>query len=375
MLEDSAGTRRAVSSRLLVWWANHSHRYVIPIVGAVSISLGLTLAVAPHLPWRTYTPPLLVIVGAGTLASGIATLAIRTSHATRGPSVSRAGPSPVSPPPLPNATLPSSAHRPHGGERNPAPGPAYRGAASDRSLTIPADPGEYLWQSWAAPSNHLPVELVGPVRESAYLPSVGGAPALYEEGEPVFVGCEGRDVQREMTPFPPGESSLLAGEPLATTEIVAPGTSAAGSLPGWTNSASSGGAPSLSESVMTNPVRHEAVNPTPPHLRPRTSSTRPSAPSHRPPPRPMVRGVRCATCHAAVSDPPNWRRCLDCQRHLCAECVVGALLTYQRGWCSRCAEHRNPEPASIGPLPRIPSPRADGSVPPPRALARADLVA
>ena len=83
MPENPALDSPSPSSRLLVWWANHSHRYVVPIVGAVSVSLGVSLAIDSSIPWRTYTPPLLVLVGAGTLASGLAALAIRRSHAAR----------------------------------------------------------------------------------------------------------------------------------------------------------------------------------------------------------------------------------------------------------------------------------------------------
>ncbi|MGA8663832.1 MAG: hypothetical protein WB809_02010 [Thermoplasmata archaeon] len=350
MPENPALDSPSPSSRLLVWWANHSHRYVVPIVGAVSVSLGVSLAIDSSIPWRTYTPPLLVLVGAGTLASGLAALAIRRSHAARAAAAAVAAVSA----PMGSLTTCSDylpePFAPGAGARVPMPA-LVRGAASpDSTITIPSDPGEYLWRSWSTPSTHLLVDLVGPVPETAYRSWGNDEPVLYEEGEPIFVGApSGLTPSGGNGPLPLREGASISSEYMSTTRLLGTDPDGAVQFPGWTDTVSSGGPPSYSASRIANPVHHEALNPTPPHLRPRPSPARNTLPGHHPHPASIQRGVRCATCHTSVTDPPKWRRCLDCQRHLCADCVVSALLTYQRGWCATCAAARNPELASDRP--------------------------
>lgn len=354
MLDYPTPAPPAISSRLLVWWANHSHRYVVPIVGAVSVSLGLSLAIDPNIPWRTYTPPLLVLVGAGTLASGLAALAIRRSHAARAaaitstPSAATRTSIVVTAPYLPEPFACEA------GARIPMPAPGRAVASPDSSITIPTDPGEYLWRSWATPSTHLLVDLVGPVPETAYTAWSADEPTLYEEGEPIFLGSPAGSSPAEGNASSSlGERSAFPSETRATTSLRGTAAEGNGGNSDWTESLSYGSARPFSGSPISNPVHHEAINPTPPHLRPRPSPNRTPPPGHHPHSQSIERGVRCATCRASVADPPKWRRCPDCQRHLCADCVVSALLTYQRGWCSPCAEARNPEFVSHRPSPRL----------------------
>ena len=353
MLGDSSGTPTRPPSRLLLWWANHSHRYVIPVVGVVSTSLGISLALDPSIPWRTYAPPLLTVLGASALASGVAALALRRRHARQYREAS---------PPLPRSVAtagPMPSDRTSGDLPEVSDGRwrdvprVHRSGGHGTTLTIPNDPGNYLWQSWATPSGFLPAELVGPVPETAYMPSPADAPDLYEAGEPIFLGPAAG-----VTPIGPttstsfGKARVGAPGQFSTTEVSDASAEETDGLPGWTNSASSRGLPSYVATARSNPVHHEALNPTPPHLRPRTAPSRAVAPGHRPAPRAIERGVRCATCHETEADPKEWRRCSDCQRHLCADCIVSALLSYQRGWCSDCAHTRNPDLAAVPASPR-----------------------
>ncbi|MGP8073138.1 MAG: hypothetical protein ACLPZM_08465 [Thermoplasmata archaeon] len=346
MVENPAPESPGPHSRFLVWWTNHSHRYVIPIVGAASVTLGISLAVDSNVPWRTYTPPLLVLVGAGTLASGIVALAIRRWHAARA-AAQAAAKWASAPPFFYNVEDEERAMR----SRTPVP--ARRAASADFSINIPSQPGEYLWRSWASASTHLLVDLVGPVGETAYMPAGMDEPALHEEGEPIFLNTPSGP-SRGGGPMSSsiGNSSAFSGVAPVPARAMAADSGISTDLLDGTDTASYRNSLHLPGPRVMSPVHHEALNPTPPHLRPRPSPAPAVAPGRPFTTSPIPRGIRCATCHTAVTDPPKWRRCLDCQRHLCAECVVDALLTYQRGWCTQCAVARNPEFVSSSALPR-----------------------
>jgi hypothetical protein len=331
------------AARVLTWWANHSHRVVLPLAGVVTVGLGLALGLGGHSPWRTYAPDLLVGVGAGALASGVGALLVRHYLRSRARLRGRGasdlvypGPSPV----IDDELSPSRANARW--LRFIQAGAHGDGAGSTR--TIPTDPGEFLWGSWAGPKGHLPVELVSPVPETAFSPHGPGAPTLHEEGEPV----------RRLEPVPFEEvprgavqgSVTGAGSPLMLrpTAALAGGRDARATVAAWETPTDSDPAGPATVSSVVGSVHHEAVNPIPPHLRRGKGAGLGPAP-----------GVRCANCRSPVADAASWRLCPDCRRPLCPECVVSAFVQFQHGWCSRCAPVEgtpaSPDPDPLGPRP------------------------
>jgi hypothetical protein len=330
MTAPSNPTSPTGAARVLAWWANHSHRVVLPVAGVVTVELGVALGLGVHSPWQTYAPELLVGVGAGALASGVGALLVRHYHRARAARRAGAAPELVYPGPSPVIDDDLSPSRANARWLRSVES-GVRSAEVESTRALPTDPEEFLWESGAGPKGHLPAELVGPVLETAFPPDVPGAPTLREEGEPARLG--------EVT----GGGSSTA---LPPTAALSRGPSAHATVAAWASSPSSDSAGPAMPSPPVGSVHHEAVNPIPPHLR------RAAGAGSGPAPR-----VRCANCRSPVADAASWRLCPDCRRPLCPECVVSAFVEFQRGWCSRCAPAEGmpagPDADSIGPRPSV----------------------
>ena len=222
--------------------------------------------------------------------------------------------------------------------------------------------GDALWSAWTPASGELPVSLVGPVPETAYVPPREDAPEVFAERTPsLFVDLRSGEILVpsslaapagfDPTPTPgPGPYDRATGAPFPVApRPIGPSRLSATTfvpdeLPGM--------APEDEEWTATQPIsagppaglperiRWEAVTAVPPHLRPRAP-----VPPRRPPTAPSVAAARptrawCATCREPIEAPVAWRRCHDCARPLCHACVVTALVEEERAWCSACAaEH------------------------------------
>lgn len=206
---------------------------------------------------------------------------------------------------------------------------------------------DVLWQSWSTTPGELPVALVAPVPETAYVARKPDAPLLHEEGEPIaletLVANEPAywasrlpgEIQRSPPAAPESTEATLAVTTSAAVEL--PATAALSSVP------ASGPATPAGVAV-------EACEPTPPHLRPSParSDIAQLSQSGRPTAAPSV---RCASCRKWVHDPKFWSRCGDCHSHLCTHCVVESLLAYEWAWCTHCAglRHMNSLVHEVGP--------------------------
>jgi hypothetical protein len=313
-----------------------TQRILSPIAGGISVALGVTLLIVAKFPGAVYLPLLLVSLGVGLMTSVLARTPARETVSVDPPVPSErfiadalvicpscsARSFQVNPPPAP---APSAAWRvPEVRSETLAPPTAHGGST---------DPAEFLWESWRSVSGRLPVELVGPVPETAYVRPRPGAPALHEEGEPILL-------EMSTGGGPPGVSlgatvvsvSVGALPPTPAPEMEDPETDGAIGMLSWKGIATS----TLAFGSM-DPVLQEALNPTPPHLRARPEPT-PQAPPSRG--RAVLPAGQCADCSEPVPDPANWRRCLDCEHVLCADCMVDALISRERPWCAYCAETR-----------------------------------
>ncbi len=222
---------------------------------------------------------------------------------------------------------------------------------------------DVLWQSWSTTPGELPVGLVAPVPETAYVAPKPDAPLLHEEGEPValetlvanepayWASRRSGDIQRlpPAAPEPAGLAPPVAIQTASVTPVEGPVPSAP--APG---------------SAGTTAVAEEACQPMPPHLRAvsPSSDTVHSHPSSR---HPATPSVRCASCRKWIHDPKFWSRCGDCHSHLCSHCVVDSLLAYEWAWCTHCAglRHMNTLVHEVGPAqprPRLASHRKSHQV-------------
>jgi hypothetical protein len=341
MMEKSRISSPSSSPRHREKPTNRSRRYLVPIAGAVSVTLGLSFAIAARFPGDVYLPLVLVSLGVGVLSSALGSIGPREPLATAAatsserfiadtlvicPSCSARSFEPV-------ATLPPAASTGAWRVPDPVPGALATGPAH----AVASTPGDFLWGSWASETGRLPVELVGPVAETAYVAPRPGAPTLYEEGEPVMFEPVASSTPATETRASSSVSAVSASAPvMPRPEIEDSESTLVMGLSDWRSVGSS-----VLEYTSADVVLWEAMNPTPPHLR------APSTP--RAAPTPVSRSARsqaipsgqCADCAELVPDPANWRRCLECGHLLCSVCMVDALVSRERPWCSRCAEARH----------------------------------
>lgn len=344
MSEAARSEAPANGSGLLAWWAHHSHRYVLPVVGGSLLAIGGGLAFDPPLLGHAYAPAVLAILGAGALATGLASHAVRRPASVATPPPARSAPSESW------VVCPSCNARTPEREGEPGPRPWWESQPPASFIAPgPADPADLLWGTWVPSVGRMPVDLIGPVPETAFVLHRAGFPRLYEEGEPVIARLPS---EKEEEPAPPVPTSAPAPEsygpvlPLTEEELedwacvpvavpAAPAIVGASALPSLPALPAPTGVPET-----LGPVWHEAINPTPPHRRPARAAHPPAVKAA---PAVSVAGgvVGCANCRLPVRDPKGWRRCTECGQQLCGKCMTTTFLTIERAWCARCAELRS----------------------------------
>ena len=317
-------------------WADRSHWFVLPLTGAVSFGVGLSLVFGFKLPFAGYAPLVLVTLGVGAIASALAGLFERRAH----PPVPAEHPAHV----ISESWVicPSCSARSSAGAHHPEPPPVRDAPPISWLLPAhakgsgPVGAGDSLWASWLPEGHKLPVDLVGPVPETAYVPHREGTPRLYEEGEPVILdlptaggiaGAVGTHVSLENA----RDAAASVADDFALAEIAA---EVEESLP-FPEPVPAGEGITVTDLTIGDVVLWEALNPTPPHLR---SGPAPLAP----PGRPRAIGtvypsVQCAECRGGVIESGAPLRCFLCRRRLCGDCMEKALRTTEGGCCTYCS--------------------------------------
>lgn len=328
------------SAGVLARWVHRSHPYILPVLGASSLALGISGVLDASAPWRDYAPLVLVTLGVAGLAAGLARLAIPGApSASDGiETETRLRESWVVCPSCSARTLEGEPSSPTGpwrssGASGPSTGP------SSSAATGRADPGDALWASWAVEAGHLPVERIGPVPETAYAPHREGAPSLYEEGELIVLTPASSNLPADGI-----SSTALEGrdgvshESLTSTSIPKSETTRA-SIPSYWNAFSPPGrGPPALGSTVDDLVRWEALNPIPPHLR--TDAKRGRDVANEPPsgPREPEAIAACANDHVSARIPMSERPCPECLRPLCASCADDPLGEHTERRCARCED-------------------------------------
>ena len=332
------------------------HHYLL-LGSGLSIAFGgLTLTLAERLGWGVYPPIALITAGFGLLGSAIA---LRPSSRYE-PEV---GSGVVGPDAVERGTRQSAPPRDRRKLRSAVPN---HSGISTRSFSprqvsgsykfATTDPVQTLWSSWNPAEGRLPVDLVGPVPETAYTAPRPGRGALHEEGDPILLepsyfddenldwawgnrALDGLDVppppvavssaaksEAAFNPAPLGVSGVREPAPL----LPSPGT------------------------FRATTVVREAIDPQPPHLRLKPEPPQSRGSISRRHANLPARSGRCADCRANVRDPKPWRKCPDCGHELCTHCIVEALLAYEAGLCTHCAGMRHLDQLSkeLGPAGR-----------------------
>jgi hypothetical protein len=328
---------------LSLWWAHHSHRYLVPAIGGTAVAAGVAFTFLGPAPAAVPPQGILLMLGAAAISISLITTAlrIRLESDWRAP----AAPAPaVAAPVCPACAEPAESHHAaHDFLRQIEVWSLLRrrGSSAAFASTTGATPSDFIWSSWAPAVTGLPVPLVGPVPETAYVAPRPGEPDRFpEHGVPSLpISPVGRaplpptagDADPTSPPLPPFGRMEPSSDALAGFE-----------LPGPLLSAPTGpmGGEAMGETGGLDWIHREALSPIPPHLR-RPSATRvPEASRSRPVPDPATQPPICATCQERIPNPAVWRRCPDCYRPICPECIVSALLEQDRGWCESCAEAR-----------------------------------
>lgn len=325
------------------WWAARTHRYALLVGSAATSGIGLSLTLAGQLAWGHYVSVALLLAGAGMLAGSTAVRPRATTETPANPS--------VAPGPLPTGFVdvnPGFAvvglgRTPSCTGHSPREFPARSDVRARISATGRSDPAEFLWESWSPSVGRLPVELVGPVPETAYVAPRAGRPQLHEEGEPVvlepsYFEDDGIDWGMR-TPF--GGPVVLTPHPLASTSDNAAEPSVSANTTPATARRTTVSRTSIGGAAFGTQVLTEALDPTPPHLRPNRSPAKLHAAHRIPSGNSLSHPTRCADCRQLIREPKIWRRCPDCHRQLCTHCIVEALVAYEEGWCPHCAGLRH----------------------------------
>ena len=328
--------------RGIAWWTNRSDRYILPFAGTVCLVLGVSLVFGLSAPWSPFAPLMIMVLGLGLVVNAVVGLAAWEASPLAGPGSTRARAA--------QPAVAGAAPGARGVDRPPSHAPKPAGRSHGRKPAVssgsPADyhvsPGEFLWASWAPPARRLPVELIGPVPETAHVPRRQGAPSLYEEGEPIVLepvksggqagGGSSSLLDAGDYPLFPSLTNSVAREPevYAAVRVETPRGRPAAIPP-----------VSVSGALMERPAKRQGwATPAP------SNWTRSEPPIHAVAERPH-RGatdpVRCASCRQPLGESKGLRRCLACLRRLCSECAATGHRTRDGVWCRRCSEveHRD----------------------------------
>lgn len=321
-------------------------RYVGPFATGAGLTIGGTVLGTILEGLRLSGPEALLVLGAGALAGSITVLG-----STR---------------PRPVEVIPSASH-PAVPESivcsrcsNSVPahewaeivrrawhtaGPGPRAPAKGVAASVEA-PGDQVWGQWAAQEvGRLPVELVGPVPETAWIPPSVGGIVPFPDREPTL-----RVVDDRLVPIEPGFSDMAPETEFASTAggmalpALLPTFQPSSEFPPSTGSDLTmvpGGFSAFEPDLSFDWITAEALHPVPPHLRTGTPPERVGGPSR---PLPKHRGTKperaCASCARPLPPSVRARPCPECQKPVCLPCRTQAVVHYGQTWCNGCAAGR-----------------------------------
>jgi hypothetical protein len=326
-------------------WTHATHQYVLPAIAAGGLALGGALVAGAPRVLEEYVPAALVVLGAGTLGSSVLYQGwrrhvARSTAAATIPPAARGGTPPTTACPTCAET---AAHR----EWADLVRRAWH-TAVPAGLHAPAldpatglTPGDALWQTWReAQIGRLPVELVGPVPETAWSPPEPGSFVPFPNREPTWMVVDG-----VLIPIlPDGEIPAVVERPRElSADVSVPAESPCVSVETFVVSGPSvpSVAPSPAAEVAAFPatpeewLTGEALHPLPPHLRgeaPTWTGPVPSIPASTV----ALSSITCASCARSFDEDGAWGPCPECGEPVCPGCRVRAVVDYGHTWCTTC---------------------------------------
>jgi hypothetical protein len=336
MMESRSRFEPVWVARRLFAWVVRARGYVVLLAGLVVVAFGSWFYVV-RFPGPAIAPVLLLVLGAALLTSAVGYLAgERTVAPPRADAPERYIADTL-------VICPSCSARQFAGEagddRSSAswrvPHPPIPEPFAGTGGTIDVDPGESLWGIWGPDPGRLAIDRIGAVPATVPVRGPSNSLSPRQGGEPATLAPDDPD------PAPRSWTSGAVLDPPRPIDVI-PSSAELGNLGSRAPSARTGGSGTdlaAVETPVADPVLREALNPTPPHRR--TGSKRPEAMPRAGVPRSASGSAyQCAECQAPVLEALAWRRCTDCREPLCADCLVDALLTRERAWCSRCTDRR-----------------------------------
>ena len=318
--------------------------YALLALGITSVFTGAFLVVGLAGVLAVFAPWILLAGGTGMLAGAVVAhrVPVRSIRSARGVGTPRpTAPRPgvrSAPVPSPGGYRPALDDRPAArAEAVRPPPPPSATPASRAAAPPPAGPGDRLWEAWIPAEGELPVELVGPIPSTAWVPPSEGAVDPFAEKAPSTFVLEGP------------ASALWRAPPIE--DVPGPDADSLVSTVGW-----------AAAEFPPGSIAQEALTATPPHLRAPRVAAAPSreAPKSGAAVNPPEPGP-CASCEKVPVVPAWSRPCPECNRPLCASCVIDALLDHGKGYCTACAPAAGLDglaPPLDGPLPpmTVPAP-------------------
>lgn len=343
-----------------------SRALAVSVPAVAAIALGVAGSAGARVPVPVLGDLALMVVGVGVLATDLAVRRRRQLRRLRDSS----------------GAARAALSRPDGSGRIGTPASTrmpvpFAGTGAHSHLPVLSAStvaGERLWATWrSVQPSHLPVDLVGPVPETAYVaPRSGG-----------FVPFPGKEPELSRVPAPthlrPGRLSVVAPADTSAVEpwdlalpaigtrpdfaafetmaapapwgpagndVGAPGTAcgaSGGPTEGMVPRMRAVSSPGTGFETVEEWVRWEASAPMPPHLRGPTNGP-PGDGGARPPPgdprtRTAPRAVRseCASCADEVVGLRSWAPCGACDRPVCLACLRDSFVAFGHGWCRACA--------------------------------------
>jgi hypothetical protein len=327
-------------------WAHASHRLIPPVAGGAALVAGSVMAAGVRSPLGEYAPAILLATGAAAVSATLVNLLARRSRAS-GPGDPRADAVEEA------ARLEELCRYCEGtglSALEDPEDPASVGPIGSRRIVLSSSttPGDQIWSGWLrTDGGHLPVGLIGPVPETAYMPPRAGQFIPFPEREPDLIltadlpsrrGSALREPPRP-APFPVEELDRLFPPDLPATDSSTAPVSGPLDVPDEIGSDPVFGTPPPPGSLEYQ-IHLEAITATPPHLRsaapPRTES---STPAPRVPSRmsSMVARTECASCDRELVELRSWGPCPECLRPVCNLCLLESLWKHGRGYCGPCA--------------------------------------
>jgi hypothetical protein len=328
-------------------WAHASHSYVLPTAAAAGIALGGALAVGAPRVLEAYAPAALILLGVGTLGSSLAFLRWRRHVSLEvAAEESAVGAAATA---CPRCAAESEEHREwtdlvRRAWHTPI---AAAPASGPRPIPLGVRAGDQIWHAWATePAGTLPVPLVGPVPETAWVPPKPGSYIPFAAKEPRLIVVDGSLAPILMGGAIPNEavtSSVFSAAPAG------PAAASAVSSVVDLGSRTSDLGPTFDFGPSGGPldwILQEALHPLPPHLRPAPPTTWTSSESSAPVEHPhpvsslMDLGETCGTCTRTLPEDEGWGLCPECGIPVCHDCRARAVVEFGHTWCAGCGVSR-----------------------------------